>query len=530
MLTRVKSAVAGFMGGMMPGGGGGGGSGAAGGAGSELPLKFPYMRPEFLGLSPDEIECSADHAARPILILKKTRRLPWATGYAEVINAGKSALNEDQACCEVVVTRRRPMSYCPPSTPSKTPTTMKRNSLPNGEGLGLRLWHNGAVQDGLVFHYWALFDGHAGSGAAVVASRLLQHHIARQLQTVVEIIRNAASPPPTVLGEEPDSNPYLQGNPAGPQRALTRAASLRGAAGAPTSPCNTPPPARFFTEKKIQHESLVIGAIENAFKEMDAQIERERQVFHITGGCTALTVVYLLGKLYIGNAGDSRAIVIRHNEIIPVSTEFTPESERQRLQFLGFMQPHLLGNEFTHLEFPRRVQRKEVGKRMLYRDFTMNGWAYKTIGDEDLKFPLIYGEGKKARVLATIGVTRGLGDHDLKVHDSNIYIKPFLSCCPEVKVYDLMEYEHGADDVLVMGTDGLWDVLSNQEVAETVTSFLANCDPDDLRRYTMAAQELVMRARGVLRERGWRITNERLGSGDDITAFIIPLMYSNRQP
>lgn len=40
----------------------------------------------------------------------------------------------------------------------------------------------------------------------------------------------------------------------------------------------------------------------------------------------------------------------------------------------GFMQPHLLGNEFTHLEFPRRVQRKEVGKKMLYRDFTMNGW------------------------------------------------------------------------------------------------------------------------------------------------------------
>lgn len=39
----------------------------------------------------------------------------------------------------------------------------------------------------------------------------------------------------------------------------------------------------------------------------------------------------------------------------------------------------------------------------------------------------------QARVLATIGVTRGLGDHDLKVHDSNIYIKPFLSCCPEVR-------------------------------------------------------------------------------------------------
>lgn len=52
----------------------------------------------------------------------------------------------------------------------------------------------------------------------------------------------------------------------------------------------------------------------------------------------------------------------------------------------------------------------------------------------------------------------------------------------QVQVYNLMQYEHGADDVLVMGTDGLWDVLSNQEVAETVTTFLANCDPDDLHR------------------------------------------------
>ena len=82
MLTRVKSAVANFMGGIMAGSSGSEhGSGGCGG--SELPLRFPYGRPEFLGLSQDEVECSADHIARPILILKETRRLPWATGYAE---------------------------------------------------------------------------------------------------------------------------------------------------------------------------------------------------------------------------------------------------------------------------------------------------------------------------------------------------------------------------------------------------------------------------------------------------------------
>lgn len=47
----------------------------------------------------------------------------------------------------------------------------------------------------------------------------------------------------------------------------------------------------------------------------------------------------------------------------------------------AFMQPQLLGNEFTHLEFPRRVQRKEVGKRMLYRDFTMAGWWVDIFND-----------------------------------------------------------------------------------------------------------------------------------------------------
>lgn len=52
----------------------------------------------------------------------------------------------------------------------------------------------------------------------------------------------------------------------------------------------------------------------------------------------------------------------------------------------------------------------------------------------------------------------------------------------QVRVYPLAHSEHGADDVLVLGTDGLWDVLSNQEVAEAVTCFLANCDPDDQHR------------------------------------------------
>lgn len=49
-------------------------------------------------------------------------------------------------------------------------------------------------------------------------------------------------------------------------------------------------------------------------------------------------------------------------------------------------------------------------------------------------------------------------------------------------------------------------------------------------RYTLAAQELVMNARGLLTEQGWRTTKGRLGSVDDISVYIIPLMFGNRQP
>ncbi|XP_074833566.1 protein phosphatase 1J isoform X3 [Carettochelys insculpta] len=435
MLGRVRSAVAQLVGALGPAPGAqpprdsppgpGPGPGPAGGA---------FCRPAFLQLTSEELQRADDHAGRAVQSPRESRRLPWSTGYAEVINAGKSQHNEDQACCEVVVVGRR----CSPQRGSLAPQ-----------------------------------------------------------ESAVEAEESDWRVLPAERGQAPLSEKEVEL----PNDALPR----------------------FHLEKAVSHESLVIGAIENAFRRMDKEMEWEQTTQLVAGGCCALAAVYLLGKFYVANAGDSRAIIIRNGEIIPMSREFTPETERQRLQLLGFLRPELLGNEFTHLEFPRRIQHKELGKKMLYRDQNMNGWAYKRIVEDDLKFPLIYGEGKKARVMATIGVTRGLGDHDLKVYNSNIHIKPFLSCVPEVRVYDLTQYEHCPDDVLVLGTDGLWDVTSDREVANVVTEVLMDYEPNDPCRYTVAAHELVVRSRGVLKERGWRLANNKLGSGDDISVFVIPL-------
>ncbi|XP_059757124.1 protein phosphatase 1J isoform X5 [Balaenoptera ricei] len=390
---------------------------ARAGSGSAAPAKTvearaSFSRPTFLQLSPGGLRRADDHAGRAVQSPPDTgRRLPWSTGYAEVINAGKSRHNEDQACCEVVYVEGRRSVSGAPREPSR------------GQGL--------------CFYYWGLFDGHAGGRAAEMASRLLHRHIREQLKDLVEILQDP-SPPPLCLPSTP------------------------GAPGSSDSSHLVGPQSCWSSQKEVTHESLVVGAIENAFQLMDEQMARERRGHQVEGGCCALVVVYLLGKVYVANAGDSRAIIVRNGEIIPMSREFTPETERQRLQTL-------------------------------------------------------------ARMMATIGVTRGLGDHNLRVCSSTLPIKPFLSSFPEVRVYDLTQYEHCPDDVLVLGTDGLWDVTSDCEVAATVDRVLSAYEPNDPSRYTALAQALVLGARGTPRDRGWRLPNNKLGSGDDISVFVIPL-------
>lgn len=43
-----------------------------------------------------------------------------------------------------------------------------------------------------------------------------------------------------------------------------------------------------------------------------------------------------------------------------------------------------------------------------------------------------------------------------------------LSCCPDVVTY----FPQSSDDFIVIASDGLWDVLSSEEVIDRVQSFL----------------------------------------------------------
>ncbi|XP_054834798.1 protein phosphatase 1M isoform X1 [Eublepharis macularius] len=424
-------------------------------------LPLPYRRPKFLR----GVSCSEERQSgkRPVRCPPRDRPLQWNTGYAEVINAQKSEFNEDQAtCCQISIRKK---DY---------------GKEDDQEWLIL------CSTEYLTGYYWALFDGHGGPEAAIMASNYLHYCIKQKLEDVVRSITEDCPPM------------HLNGQCV----------------------CQSDP--QFVEEKQIRQEDIVIGALEKAFQECDEVIGQEMEASNQSGGCTALAALYLQGKLYVANAGDSRALLVRKQSIIPLSTEFTPETERQRIQHLAFIYPKLLADEFTRFEFPRRLKGDDVGQKVLYRDYSMQGWGYKTVEKDDLKYPLIHGHGKQARLLGTLAVSRGLGDHQLKVIETVVEVKPFLSCLPKVEIFDLMVQNIKEDDVLIMATDGLWDVLSNEDVAQVVRRFLEENKTDPY-RFSELAKCLVWKARGRKDGYYWTLANNTPASYDDISVFVIPL-------
>ncbi|XP_069861484.1 protein phosphatase 1M isoform X1 [Dipodomys merriami] len=419
----------------------------------------PYRRPRFLrgpGPGPGPADASSRRPeARPVRSPARGRALPWNAGYAEIINAEKSEFNEDQASCGKLCIRR-----CELESEDQE-------------------WLMLCPEELLTGHYWALFDGHGGPAAAILAANTLHSCLRRQLEAVVE---GLLTPQPPM---------HLSGR------------------------CVCPSDPQFVEEKGIRAEDLVIGALESAFQECDEVIGRELEVSGQVGGCTALVAVSLQGKLYVANAGDSRAILVRKDEVRPLSFEFTPETERQRIQQLALVYPELLAGEFTRLEFPRRLKGDDLGQKVLFRDHHMSGWSYKRVEKADLKYPLIHGQGRQARLLGTLAVSRGLGDHQLRVLDTNIQLKPFLLSIPQVTVLDMDQLALQEEDVVVMATDGLWDVLSNEQVARLVRSFLPG-NREDPHRFSELAQKLILSTQGT--------DGSAPGvSYDDISVFVIPL-------
>ncbi|XP_047956708.1 protein phosphatase 2C 37-like [Salvia hispanica] len=116
-------------------------------------------------------------------------------------------------------------------------------------------------------------------------------------------------------------------------------------------------------------------------------------------GSTAVVAVLSPEKIVVSNCGDSRAVLCRNGVAIPLSVDHKPD------------RPDEL----------RRIE--EAGGRVIYWD--------------------------GPRVLGVLAMSRAIGDS---------YLKPYVIPEPEVTVTD----RTGEDECLILASDGLWDVVSDQ--------------------------------------------------------------------
>ncbi|KAJ6803115.1 putative protein phosphatase 2C 53 [Iris pallida] len=122
-----------------------------------------------------------------------------------------------------------------------------------------------------------------------------------------------------------------------------------------------------------------------------------------TVGSTAVVAVVCSSHIIVANCGDSRAVLCRGKQPVALSVDHKPNRE----------------DEYARIE-------AEGGKVIQW-----NGY----------------------RVLGVLAMSRSIGDR---------YLKPWIIPVPEVKIIPRTK----EDECLILASDGLWDVMSNEEACD----------------------------------------------------------------
>lgn len=148
-------------------------------------------------------------------------------------------------------------------------------------------------------------------------------------------------------------------------------------------------------------------AIKNAYRSTDKFI-LENAVQLGPGGSTAVTAIVIDGKdLWVANVGDSRAVLCERGSANQLTVDHEPHSERRRIEKQG-------------------------------------GFVTSLPGDVP-------------RVNGQLAVARAFGDQSLKAH---------LSSEPDIRHVPI----DSTIELVILASDGLWKVMSNQEAVEMVKS------------------------------------------------------------
>ncbi|KAF8655476.1 hypothetical protein HU200_061127 [Digitaria exilis] len=178
-------------------------------------------------------------------------------------------------------------------------------------------------------------------------------------------------------------------------------------------------------QKEEHHEFLCTmkDSFRKAFRVTDKELKLHHNIDSICSGSTAVTVIKQGQDLIVGNLGDSRAVLGTRDQ-------------------KGRLVAHQLTVDLKpdHPREARRIKR-------------CNGRVFAHQDEPDvarLWLPNCNSPG--------LAMARAFGDFSLKDFG--------LICVPEVTYRQITE----KDEFIVLATDGVWDVLTNQEVVDVVAS------------------------------------------------------------
>jgi protein phosphatase len=215
------------------------------------------------------------------------------------------------------------------------------------------------------------------------------------------------------------------------------------------------------TKRKVPSIASHVAALRGGFEKVEEDVLKQDDLVY--QGSTAVAVVLHVGEdgrrtLLSANIGDSRAVLSRRGQAVDLTRDHKPNDEREKARIRAH------GEE---------VQWDPYGQVYRVRDLSLS---------------------------------RAIGDR---------FAKPAVSSEAEIKHFPLNDPE---DEFILLASDGLWDVMTSQEVVDYVHECLRNSMDDP----TLATGET--KARELLKQKMARsVANEALerGSADNVCVLVV---------
>lgn len=261
--------------------------------------------------------------------------------------------------------------------------------------------------------YCAIFDGHSGADAAEHAAARLHGLLARD--PALRLCQGSGAAGAGDGDGDGDHPPPPADSDGG------------AGDGGPGPPTASPPPPGIDTDGL---GSAVTAALRACFHAVDAEILARARSSGGREGATALVALRLGRDLFTAHAGDARAVLRRAGGVAHrLTTDHKPGDPGERARVLA------AGGRVEHL----------------------GCWRVVSIPADPRRLP------------AGLAISRSLGDLDFKGEGGPGSTGAGVTADPTVGRVRLGP----ADDVLILASDGLWDVLSDQQACDIAGETIA---------------------------------------------------------